>query len=419
MIGTETIAQTAHKIAIRGFEHEFGTSKTDVKERPLWDKVRRLGTELWLDTGDVDVAAMLWCSQFEALTTNNTLLNKEIQKGIYDRLITEAASEIKAVAPEIDKKELILEVAFILNARHGLKLVEKFDAHVSVELHTDLGDDVERSVAYGKRYYQICPERFYVKVPLTPAGLLATRKLGEEGVPVNFTLGFSARHGYAAALISQPRFVNVFMGRLNAFVMDNQLGDGMNVGEKTTLAAQRQLLKLRETNRSETRLIGASMRDSSQVAALAGLDVYTMPPKVAEAYQQNPADEIVEQIANDPSVSFAEKVKSADLNVSTLWEVPDEFKQCIDCIRAEEIGRMTADDLRKYFVDRGFADFLPDWSEQDIRTAAADGKIPVYSKWKDRLAGGEIGLDALMNLSAFYSFASDQRGLDARIESLI
>ena len=419
MIGTDTIAEAAHEIACRGFKHEFGAADRAIKEQPLWDNVRRLGTKLWLDTGDMEVAAGLWSSQFEALTTNNTLLNKEIQKGLYDRLIAEAASVMKAVAPDIGRSETVVEVAFVLNAHHGLRLVDLFDAHVSVELHTDLGDDVERSVAYGKRYHQVCSERFYVKVPLTPAGFLAARELGEVGVPVNFTLGFSARQAYAAALLSQPRYVNVFLGRLNSFVADNKLGDGKNIGEKTTLAAQRELLKLREAGRTESRLIAASMRSSSQIADLGGLDVYTMPPKVADDYLQHPAGRIVEQVAHDPSVSFADAVEPADFNASTLWEVPDDFKQCVDSLARENIGQMTSADVREYFADSGFGDFLPRWSEEDIRTVLADGKIPVYDKWKERLASGEIGLDALMNVSAFYSFASDQEALDARIESLI
>jgi transaldolase len=419
MIGTDTIAEAAHEIACRGFKHEFGAANRAVKEQPLWDNVRRLGTKLWLDTGDMEVAAGLWSSQFEALTTNNTLLNKEIQKGLYDRLIAEAASVMKAVAPDIGWSETVLEVAFVLNAHHALRLVELFDAHVSVELHTDLGDDVERSVAYGKRYHQVCPERFYVKVPLTPAGFLAARELGELGVPVNFTLGFSARQAYAAALLSQPRYVNVFLGRLNSFIADNKLGDGTNIGEKATLAAQRQLLALRDAGRTESRLIAASMRSDLQIADLAGLDVYTMPPKVAEEYLQNPAEEVVEQVANDPSVSFADAVEPSDFNASTLWEVSDDFKQCVDSLAREDVAAMTPGDVREYFAGYGFADFLPRWSEEDIRTVLADGKIPVHNKWKDRLASGEIGMDALMNISAFYSFASDQEALDARIESLI
>jgi transaldolase len=419
MTGIDLVAKTVHEIALKGFEHEFGKPKMDIKEQPLWDGILSAGTRLWLDTGDMSIAAKLWCRQFEALTTNNTLLNREIQKGIYDNLITEAASAIRGVGPEIDKKNLILEIAFVLNAYHGLRLVEIFDAHVSVELHTDLGNDIDRSVAYGKRYYEICPERFYVKVPLTPAGFVAARKLGEAGIPVNFTLGFSARQSYAAALVSQPHYTNVFMGRLNAFVASNNLGDGKNVGEKATLATQKELLKLRDAKRTETLLIGASMRESSQVASLAGVDVYTMPPNVAADYQENPAEKISRQIGKDPSVYLADNVKLTDFNASTLWEVPETFRSCVDELLKKDIGQMTADDIQTYFADAGFTDFLPRWSEEDIQAAATDGKIPVYEKWKARLASGEIGMDALMNFSAFYSFATDQEALDARIESLI
>jgi transaldolase len=62
-----------------------------------------LKTRLWLDTGDIDEAKKLWCSEFEALTTNNTLLNKEIQKGIYDGLVHEVTDVIRKAAPDIDE----------------------------------------------------------------------------------------------------------------------------------------------------------------------------------------------------------------------------------------------------------------------------------------------------------------------------
>ena len=413
------IAGVAYAISRNGFTHQLGSPSIRVEGQPVWDDVRRVGTRLWLDTGDIDVARRLWCSQFEALTTNNTLLNREIQKGIYDELIGDFASVIRRVAAGIDKKQLLLEVSFVLNAYHGLRLVELFDAHVSLELHTDLGNDVDKSVAYGRRYYEICPERFYVKVPLTAAGFIAARKLGEAGVPVNFTLGFSARQGYAAALVSQPHYVNVFLGRLNAFVASNHLGDGSKVGEKATLATQRELLRLRDAKRTKTLLIGASMRESSQVAGLAGLDVYTMPPNVADEYQQNPVEDLSRQVGKDPSVHLADGIALTDFNASTLWEVPDAFRHCVDELLKEDIGQMAADEVQTYFADAGFADFLPRWSEKDIQTVAADGKIPVHDRWKDRLTSGEIGLDALMNISAFCSFAADQEALDARIESLI
>jgi len=54
-----------------------------------------------------------------------------------------------------------------------------------------------------------------------------------------------------------------------------------------------------------------------------------------------------------------------------------------------------------------------------VKTATKDGKIPVYATWKNRLAAGEIGLDALMNLSALQSFVTDQTALDDRIRSMV
>ncbi|MCH7646660.1 MAG: transaldolase, partial [Nitrospinae bacterium] len=51
-----------------------------------------------------------------------------------------------------------------------------FDADVSVELHTNLARDAEVSYQYGKRFHAICPDRFTVKVPLTPEGLIAARR---------------------------------------------------------------------------------------------------------------------------------------------------------------------------------------------------------------------------------------------------
>ncbi|MBI4715069.1 MAG: hypothetical protein HY760_03880 [Nitrospirae bacterium] len=98
-------------------------------------------------------------------------------------------------------------------------------------------------------------------------------------------MGFSARQNYLAARLSNPEFVNVFLGRLNAVVKDNGLGDGTFVGEKVTLATQRAIdgAKRQETG-IRTRLIGASIRDGGQVVSLAGLDVLTIPPGALQEF---------------------------------------------------------------------------------------------------------------------------------------
>jgi transaldolase len=100
------------------------------KKDPFWESLYNSGTELWLDTGDMDEAEANWSAEMGALTTNNSLLNNEIQKGIYDIFISEA----KAVVRDLPQEERVKEIAFILNARHALRLALKFGGYVSVEI---------------------------------------------------------------------------------------------------------------------------------------------------------------------------------------------------------------------------------------------------------------------------------------------
>lgn len=413
------ITRTAKRLAREGFKAHFGKAGYQVPQSKAWQALRDTGTRLWLDTGDMDQARELWNDCFSALTTNNTLLNKEIQKGIYDDRIRTWAGEFSEAEPEITPERMVLEIAFVLNAFHALRLVELFDANVSVELHTALAHDVDATVEYGKRYYDICPERFYVKVPLTPAGYISARTLGQAGIPVNFTLGFSARQNYLAAVLTQPAYLNVFMGRLNAFVVDNDLGDGKNVGEKATLSTQREIFRLRDADRSQSLLIGASMRNAEQVRSLAGLDVYTMPVKVAQEFIESPVEGLESRISEDPRVELNPGVAMKDFYGASLWLVSDHFKETVESLLAEKMERLTPEALCGHFHENGFEDFLPAWTQEDIRQAKEDGKIPVLSRWQRRLAECRVGLDALMNLSALYSFESDQDSLDERIRGLI
>ncbi len=415
MAVVDMISDNVHALVLEEFEQAKGASKATVQPDPEWQKVKDAGTTLWLDTGDLEEASQLFTAEFEALTTNNTLLNKEVQKGLYDGLVARAAKSIREAAPSISEEELVLEIAFVLNAVHGLKLVHYFDAHVSVELHTDLAHDVERSVAYGKRYHAICPERFIVKVPLTAAGYLSARKLRQEGIRINFTLEFGARQNYVAALVTKPNYVNVFMGRNNAFVADNGLGSGENVGEKATLATQQALLELRGAGRSETQLIGASMRTGAQVGTLAGLDVFTMPTGVARQYRQQPLEQVTSRIHDQLDVPLNDGVSLDDFAGATLWEITDAFKAAVDTLLAKDLDAMTAEELQEHFHASGCGGLLPKWSAEDIAAAAAGGKIPKLETWQNRLKSGEIGLDALMNLAALQSFVTDQKALDDRI----
>ncbi len=378
------------------------------------DKLNSLGTHLWLDTGNLEEASKLWRKEMSALTTNNTLANQVVQTGVMDAVIANTVARVRDIEPAVSDDELILDVVFVVNCQIAQRLVGAFGALVSVELHPAVANDIDKTVRYAQRYYAVNPDHFIVKIPLTPEGYCGVARARSLGIPINYTLGFSARQNYLATLISRPNYVNIFLGRLNAVVADNQLGDGKLVGEKVTLASQAAVKSLRDSNPSIlTHQIAASMRSADQIVSLAGVDVYTIPPKaVAEFYAQNHRPE-------DLTLKTAEKY-DVTLNPSTdkaaielLWSVDDRFLRFAHDL--DELGgeKVNGHDLRtadKDFGTRLFSNFTK--SEKiEIRTK---GKIPETARWQARAS-----LDDLMTESAIQSFTVDQAAFDDHIRKMI
>jgi transaldolase len=387
----------------------------------LWAALASAGSSIWLDTGDVDAIRSLWTREMVALTTNNTLLNKEVQKGIYDRLVPRAAAMLRAADAKLGADVTVLEIAFILNAVHGLSLVRAFDADVSVELHTDLAHDAEASYQYGKRFHAICPERFIVKVPLTPDGLFAARRLRRDGIRVNFTLGFSARQNHLTAVVARPSWVNVFMGRLNSFVIDHGLGDGKNVGEKATLASQRVIRRLNKELKQEVRQIGASIRNGQQVFDLAGVDVLTIPTTAAaEFVQLAPAPrDVRDRTAADPPVAMKPGLDAAAEGLDVFWGESASFRDAMSQLGKQDLDRMTGATLRTFLGDHRCGDLFPRFSEEEQVALHKEGKIPSFTRWAERVRRGTASWDGMMTAAALASFAVDQKALDERIRRFL
>jgi transaldolase len=414
------LAPEMHAWVLQGFTPRFGKLADSFESDARWRALGATGTELWLDTGDQAGAGALWTREFKALTTNNTLLNKEVQRGQYDDLVKRTAARLRQLAPELSTDMIVLEIAFVLNAYHGLRLVERFDAFVSVEEHTDLAHDAELAVLYGKRLHAVCPQRFLVKLPLTPAGLVGMRRLRQAGVPINFTLGFSARHNYVAARFGNPDFVNVFLGRLSAFVSDEKLGTGAGVGEKATAASQEAMAALRRAGATHTRQIAASMRNGAQVWSLAGVDVMTMPLAVAQEYRDAARAEVSQRgpAAADFDIEMDAAARRG-LRFDVLWEISSDLRGGIDALLARDVDGMSPGDVAGFLRAHGAADLFPEWSAADLEALTAEGKIPRLSRWRRQLESGAVGFDALINAAGLCSFATDQKALDDRVRSLI
>jgi transaldolase len=378
---------------------------------PFWQNLKKTGTELWLDTGDIDEASKIWTREMTALTTNNTLLNAEIQKGIYDDLILRAREILK----NLPLKSQVIEIAFILNAHHGMRLARKFGAFVSVELHTDTANDLDAIIKYGRRYAEINPDQFIVKVPYTATGLLGARSLHELGVRVNFTLEFSARQNLFATAIAQPDYVNVFLGRIGAYCKDNGLGSGDGVGEKTVISSQGWVKKMAQQYGLSTKLIAASLRNASQLESLAGTNVFTMPVKVAKDGRSTLEGNFVSKLRENYAPDLNSKAEG--IFMEKCWDVSEKelllVRDLVDELPC--CGEILVDHARK----AGCGDMFPELSKADLDQIASDGKIPNHEHWADRIRKGEIAVDTLLNLAGLASFTHDQAQLDQHIETII
>ncbi len=381
------------------------------KKDSFWEALRNTGTELWLDTGDMEEAEANWTAEMSALTTNNTLLNNEIQKGIYDIFISEA----KSIVRDLPSEDRVREIAFILNARHGLRLASRFGGYVSVELHTDTAHDIKAIEYYGKRFHEICPEQFIVKVPYTAEGLIGARKLRDAGVKINFTLEFSARENVLVTMVTRPDYLNVFLGRIGAFIIENKLGDGSGAGERAVIASQNWVTGLSAKNPWQTKLIAASLRNPSQLELLAGTDVYTMPPKVAAGGRKELKGVFNSRLHENYDVNLFSS--AADAGIDKFWEVDDKALNLAERLASRLPA--TGQELIHIAHEAGCGDMFPFMNKEEKAFIKSDGKIPVYSRWADRIKKGELAPDTLLTLAGLASFTSDQEMLDQRIRGII
>jgi transaldolase len=119
-----------------------------------------------------------------------------------------------------------------------------------------------------------------VKLPLTMAGLEATKFLCEDGINVNLTLVFSPLQALLAAKAG-AKYVSPFVGRL-----DDIGSDGMKLVEE--------IIAIYNNYAFETEIIVASIRSPNHVlsAALLGADISTIPFKVISQLAKHPLTDI-------------------------------------------------------------------------------------------------------------------------------
>lgn len=193
---------------------------------------------LFLDSADPQAWAELWpLGLFKGITTNPTLLRRS------------------GHACEMERLETLVVEASALNCP---------------ELHLQAwGTSEGELLTHGRALRVLDADRVVVKLPLTEAGLRATRLLLEEGTRVTLTACYSAPQALAAAAVGAT-YVAPYLGRIS---------DGGRDGCAEVIHMGRCLQGLG----SATRLLVASLRSLADLTRLAadGIDTFTISPHLA------------------------------------------------------------------------------------------------------------------------------------------
>ena len=156
------------------------------------------------------------------------------------------------------------------------QILEEVDGDVSLET-TELEPDA--MYAQGVELARFGTNAV-VKVPMTPAGLEAGKRLTTEGIRINVTLVFSPAQAILAAEIG-AYIVSPFLGRI-----DDAASDGMH--------ALHQITEIYAVQGYDTNVLAASLRHPMHIvdAALAGADIATMPYDVFAKLVKHPLTDL-------------------------------------------------------------------------------------------------------------------------------
>jgi transaldolase len=194
-------------------------------------------------------------------TAQTNELRQAVASGLVDGVTTNPSLIAQSGRP---LKEVISEITEIV------------EGPISVEV---IATEAEAMYHEGKGYAAM-HKNIVVKLPLTEAGLAATKRLSQEKIPVNVTLCFSANQALLAAKAGAT-YISPFVGRLD------------DVGQDGMLLIK-DIVQIYKNYGFKTQVLAASLRHPLHVhqSALAGAHVGTLPFKVFQQLFKHPLTDI-------------------------------------------------------------------------------------------------------------------------------
>ena len=298
----------------------------------------RQWTTVVADTGDFRQLAQF---KPQDATTNPSLILKAVQKPEYRPLLDDAvrAHGNLAIDAGIDRRL----------GRSGTEILSLIPGRVSTAVDARLSFDTAATLARADRLVALSraegidvEKRLLIKIAATWEGIEAARILEQKGIHTNLTLLFSFAQAVACGAAG-VKLISPFVGRIYDWhkksagsAWDEAARSGAN---DPGVQSVRQIFDYYKRHGIATEVMGASFRNTGQIAALAGCDLLTISP-----------DLLAELAASDAPLAHAldaDAAKARDIAEVTLDEPAFRFALNDDAMATEKL----AEGIRAFAVD--------------------------------------------------------------------
>jgi len=218
-------------------------------------------------------------------TTNPTIVLKAVDTPDYRDVVDEALAWGRRQSGDVAR--VAAATANRLAISVGIELLRLVPGYVSTEVDANLSFNIAASVARARRIIEaykrrgIGPERVLIKLASTWEGIHAAEILQREGVKCNMTLLLNRAQAVASAEAG-AFLISPFVGRIYDW-HKKSAGTDFTADEDPGVRSVRDIYGYYKSNGIETIVMGASFRNTGQIAALAGCDRLTIAPALMDA----------------------------------------------------------------------------------------------------------------------------------------
>jgi transaldolase len=239
-------------------------------------------TTVVADTGDID--AIRQFTPVDA-TTNPSLLLKAAGLPAYQHLLTE--SKQWAINQSQDESEQLSLTAQKLSVAIGCEILSIIPGRISTEVDARLSFDTQATLVQARNLIALYEEagiskdRVLIKIASTWEGIQAARALEKEGINTNLTLLFSFAQA-AACADAGAYLISPFVGRILDWHKASDPSQNYEGANDPGVLSVTRIYNFYKANGYKTIVMGASFRNTSEIANLAGCDRLTISPQLMQ-----------------------------------------------------------------------------------------------------------------------------------------